>query len=69
MYKATRKIAPKVKDAAKTGAQTASGLVSDLRARNKKCPFCAETIKAEAVVCKHCHRTLPEQQSQEGEVQ
>lgn len=22
--------------------------------RNKKCPHCAEFVKAEAVVCKHC---------------
>lgn len=25
----------------------------------RACPFCAETIKAAAVVCKHCKRDLP----------
>jgi hypothetical protein len=26
----------------------------------RQCPFCAEIIQAKAVVCKHCHRDLPQ---------
>lgn len=32
----------------------------------KKCPFCAENIKAEAVVCKHCGRDLPKDEIQQA---
>jgi hypothetical protein len=31
---------------------------SQLREGMKKCPFCAELVKLEAKVCKHCGREL-----------
>jgi hypothetical protein len=27
--------------------------------RQRKCPFCAEWIKREALVCKHCGKNVP----------
>lgn len=41
--------------AIETGAPHATSDVNDSRT----CPFCAETIKAAALVCKHCGRDLP----------
>lgn len=26
--------------------------------QNKKCPYCAEFVKAEAAICKHCRKEL-----------
>jgi len=37
---------------------------AELSAGMKKCPFCAELVKKEAVVCKHCKRDLPPQDTQ-----
>jgi len=35
-----------------------SGIVSS-NEQQRKCPFCAEWIRPEATVCKHCHKEVP----------
>jgi len=32
--------------------------VTKADATNKKCPHCAEWIKGEATICKHCHQPV-----------
>lgn len=36
-----------------------------MEADEKACPFCAETIKAAAIVCKHCGRDIPQAKTHE----
>src|SRR4051794_31053835 len=35
-----------------------SGIVST-NEQQRKCPFCAEWIRPEASICKHCHKEVP----------
>ena len=36
----------------------ALGANHKLERETRKCPFCAELVKREATICKHCHREL-----------
>lgn len=33
--------------------------VSSISGGQRKCPFCAEWVSTQALICKHCHKDLP----------
>lgn len=40
-------------------AVTATPVTVAARSDERKCPYCAETIKAEAIICRFCNREVP----------
>jgi len=56
--RSARQGAPLVASVASKATKTATGAVQRAAWRNKACPYCAESIKADALVCKHCRNTV-----------
>ena len=56
--RSARQGVPLVASVASKATKTATGAVQELRGHYKACPHCAESIKADALVCKHCRNTV-----------
>jgi hypothetical protein len=46
-------------DQRNAAAAEALGITAQAYASTRKCPFCAEHVKAEALVCRFCQKDLP----------
>jgi hypothetical protein len=49
-------------------AAEALGITAQAYSSNRKCPFCAEHVKAEASVCKFCQKDLPRLDASRSEI-
>jgi TPR repeat protein len=54
----TRNAAALTAEVGVTATQRLGQRIADYTEGTKECPFCKETVKARAVVCKHCHRDI-----------
>lgn len=53
-----RAVAPPLRNAAALGVGVTALAARDFVTRNKICPYCRETVKREATICKHCRQNI-----------